>query len=137
MIYERQGCSENKEQDTEKTSEKITLDQETVISKRDSVKQVTTIADLMPENWVVKGSRLIPAEKMDFYSGFIEVKVVRIENNYINSSEPGNWYKFEINIFEGADEAEAQKIFDKFISKTTNKDKYFINVTDVSRKKDL
>lgn len=120
------GCSEVSENKNVQVG-KI----EKVEKKNDKIEKVveehqSSIEKYMPEKWKVLNSRIIPVEKLDFYSRSFGGEIVNLENNFIASSEPYNPYKFQINIIKASEASEAKKIFETIYSRTSNKDKYLL-----------
>ena len=111
------GCSKSEENKNTQANkvEKIDkiekVDEKSIHSEEIDMQHNSSIENLMPEKWKVINSRITPVEKLDFYSRSFGGKVVNFENNSISSSEPNNYYKFQINIIKAYDISEAKKIF--------------------------
>ena len=125
------GCSKSQETKNVEVKKVEKIEKDNNSLKTEIEDHQSSIENLMPEKWKVINSSIIPIEKLDYYSRLFGGKVVNFENNFIASSEPYNYYKFQINVIKAFDMSEAKKIFETIQSRTSNKKKYLLKEDNI------
>ena len=120
------GCSESQETKNVEVNkvEKIEKDKDSL--KAEVEEHQSSIENLISDKWKVILSSIIPVEKLGLYTRSYGGEIVNFENNLVSSSDPKNYYRFQINVIKAYDKSEAKKIFETIQSRTSNKKKYLL-----------
>lgn len=125
------SCSkaEEKKNSIRPEENKNNISEPEIIRKLQTAKDTveSSIKGSLPDKWTIKNTHRVPDDKLDYYSKTFGGNLIMVENNFISSSEPYNYYKFQVNLFKSSSSTEAEKIYNNLILKTTNKSKYLLS----------